>query len=85
MGSGVFNAPTGVSLTKQGEGSKGKEFGNVPAATVRTLNKTGKLTKSRKAMQRLYPVETSDGKRENEKILQFPTRSVERARAESTS
>ena len=62
---------------------KGKD-GNVRAATVRTFNKAGKLTTTRRAVQRLYPVEVGDTEREGEDISEFPITFVERASAENT-
>ena len=62
---------------------KGKD-GNVRAATVRTFNKAGKLTTTRRAVQGLYPVEVGDTEREGEDISEFPITFVERASAENT-
>ena len=62
---------------------KGKD-GNVRAATVRTFNKAGKFTTTRRAVQRLYPVEVGDTEREGEDISEFPITFVERASAENT-
>ena len=65
---------------------KGKD-GNVRAAIVRMFNKAGRLATTRRAVQRLYPVEVRDTKREREDIqdgTEFPITSVERANAENT-
>ena len=62
---------------------KGKD-GNVRAATVRTFNKAGKFTTTRRAVQRLYPVEVGDTEREGEDTSEFPITFVERASAENT-
>ena len=62
---------------------KGKD-GNVRAETVRTFNKAGKFTTTRRAVQRLYPVEVGDTEREGEDTSEFPITFVERASAENT-
>lgn len=61
---------------------KGRD-GNVRAATVRMFNKAGKLATTRRAVQRLYPVEVKDSKLEHEDTNEFPITFVERANAEN--
>ncbi|XP_028415551.1 uncharacterized protein LOC114538623 [Dendronephthya gigantea] len=60
---------------------KGRD-GNARAATVRMFNKAGKLATTRRAVQRLYPVEVNDSEREV--TAEFPITFVERAKSENT-
>ena len=60
---------------------KGRD-GNVRAAIVRMVNKAGKITTTRRAVQRLYPIEVTDSEYDK-KTAEIPITFVERAVAEA--
>ena len=57
---------------------KGRD-GSVRAATVRMFNKAGKPTTTRRAVQRLYPIEVNDSRHGRADTSDFPITFVERA------
>ena len=60
--------------------------GNVRDVTVRMFNKAGRLATTRRAVQRLHPVEVTDTKREQEDTqdaMEYPIMFIERANAEN--
>ena len=59
---------------------KGRD-GKVRAATVRMFDKAGKLATTKRAVQRLYPIDVKDSERKQED-MDFPITVVERASAE---
>ena len=56
--------------------------GNVRKAIVRMVNKAGKITTTRRAVQRLYPIEVTDSEHDK-KTAEIPITFVERAVEES--